>query len=284
MSWIALNLSEYLSEMIGGFIDMLGDFLNNIFYSIVELATTNVYIINGQKFIVGTALSLITLMVIKIVISGYLLETDYDSEEDPFNLLVKIVETTAVITNAGWVFEFLLIAAKDFSADLSGIVDTGGYCGKTKSLLRVDLISMGGKSCAWVLILVIILIVMIIFTVVAGLRGAELVAMNLFMPFFALDLMTNTRERWNNFFSAYVLAFFTYAFQILFFMVALKCYMTVSITETGYFIPTLIWMIMAVKTPNFLEKYLYKSGISNASSGGLRMVAQNAAMRGMMKR
>lgn len=277
MNWLTQNIGQFLGDLVGSAINVFGEWLNNIFYWIVKQATDNVYVTNAQKYIVGIAIGLISLMVIKIVMSGYLLETDYDSEEDPFNLLVRIVQVFAVITNAGWIFRYLLGISKEFTADMIGSSNFS-YAEKTHSLLETTGVSI---QIFLPLILLIILIAVWVFSVIAGLRGAELVAMNLFLPFFALDMLTNSRERWGNFFSAYLIAFFTYAFQIFFFTIAMKSYATITVDNPQYYISTLVWIILAIKTPKFLEKYLYKSGISNAASGGIRMVIQTAAMRGM---
>lgn len=278
MSWITENITAFVTDVIGGVIELFGEFFNNIFFLIVEIATANVYIINAEKFIILTAIALISVVAIKVVISGYLLETDYDSEADPFNLIVKIVEAVAVITNSGWIFNWMLDTARVFTSDLLGSADASGFSEQTSSLLQINMGFEANAAVAFDFMLFVLLGAVIVFTVVAGLRGAELVAMKLFMPYFALDLLTNSRERWNNFLTAYVMAFFTYAFQILFFIVALKCYQTAS-SNPQYVIPTLIWIIMAIRAPRFLEKFLYKSGLSNAASSGLRMIAQTMVMR-----
>lgn len=282
MSWITENIMAFIDDIIKSAIDFLGEFLNNIFFWIVDEALQNVYVINAEKFIIVTAIGLVSLVAIKIVISGYLLETDYDSEADPFNLIIKIAETVAIIMNSGWLFNWMLETAKIFTSDLAGSTSVSGFCETTRSLLERK--SLEQTLAVYSILIVFVLIAFIVFMIVAGLRGVELIAMKLFLPYFALDLLTNSRERWNNFFTAYVVAFFSYAVQILFFMVALRCYVTFSSQiSVEYYIGTLAFIIMAIRTPKFLEKFIYKSGVSNAASSGIRMVAQTMVMRGAFK-
>lgn len=283
MSWITENIMAFITDLVGGAIDFFGDFLNNIFFWIVDVALQNVYVINAEKFIIVTAIGLVSLVAIKVVTSGYLLETDYDSEADPFNLIIKIAETVAIIMNSGWLFNWMLETAKTFTSDLLGGASASGFCDTTNSLLEMNVDNSLRIGATFNVLLVFILIAFIIFMVVAGLRGAELIAMKLFLPYFALDLLTNSRERWNNFIMAYVIAFFSYAIQILFFMVALRCYVSFSISAPEYYIGTLVFILMAIRAPKFLEKYIYKSGVSNAASSGIRMVAQTMVMRGAFK-
>lgn len=117
-------------------------------------------------------------------------------------------------------------------------------------------------------------------------RGAELVALMLFFPFFCLDMLTNSRERWNNFKMAYMFAAITYSFQILFFTIAMKSYATAATGSSGetslYWIGTIVFLIMAIRGPKTIEKYLYTSGVSNAAHSGIRMLVQTAAMKGMV--
>ena len=279
MSWLFENVCDFISSAIGGTVDFFGELVNNIFYFIIDYGVNNAYVIGAQKLFITIALALIALVVLKIVTAGYLLETDYDSDADPFNLLVRIAETVAIITNSGWLFNFLLNASKDFTTDIIGSVAETGYADQTRSLLSVDLSGMANMLLPYLAMIALMLVAIIIFTVVAGLRGGELIFMNLLLPVFALDLLTSSRERWNNFIMGYFTAFFTYGIQILLYNVALKSYATASYSEPLYFITAVTFLIMAIRSPKFLERYLYRSGVSTAATSGMRLVFQTAVMK-----
>ena len=115
MNWLTENFCAVLADVIGGFLDVFGDVVNNIFYWIIQVATENVYVINAERFTVSLATTLISVCVVKNIIAGYFLETDYDAEEDPFNLLVRSAQTEAFILNGNWIFNFLLNFSKHFS-------------------------------------------------------------------------------------------------------------------------------------------------------------------------
>lgn len=278
MSWITENICSFLTDFIGGLIDSYGAFINNVFFSFVAIANTNEYYINAQSLFVLIGFSLVGLMTAKVVASGYMMETAYDSEEDPFNLICRIAETTAIISCAGWIFSYGLQISRDLCDDLLNSTDVTGFADKTQELLQFT--SMGSRSdSAFVVMLLIICISFVIFTVMSGLRAGELLVMNLFLPLFAIDLLTNSRERWSNFIMGYAFAFISYSVQTLFFMIALKSYISANYTNQSYMLSTLVWMIVAIKAPQFIEKYLYQTGVSKAASSGLRMVVQTAAMR-----
>lgn len=282
MSWITENILSVITDFIGSVIEFFGELINNIFFYIVDMAISSPYGQNAQKVMVAVGFALVSLMVVKIVMSGYLLETDYDSDADPFDLLVRISETTAVISCEGWIFDFTLQLSKDFASDLISSTNVSGYSSQTQSLISAAVLASTGASIStYVILILAILIATIIFMFVSGLRGGELVAMKLFMPIFAIDLLTSSRERWNNFFMGYMLAFFTYAIQILFYTVAMKTYVSASFSNRMNLVAACIWMIIAIRAPQFLEKYLYKSGVSSAASSGIRMIAQTAMFKVM---
>ena len=93
MNWITENICSALSDLITSIINLFGEMVNNIFYQIVEFNNKNAYAIGANKFFILLALSLAALMVVKQVLSGYILETDHDPEADPFNLIVRTAET-----------------------------------------------------------------------------------------------------------------------------------------------------------------------------------------------
>lgn len=285
MSWISENICALLTDLLSAVIDSYGTFISNIFFSFVKVASENTYYKNGQMLFVLLGFSLIGLMTAKIVSSGYMLETAYDSEEDPFNLLIRIAQATAIISSAGWMFSFGLQMSKDLCTDLIGSTAVTGFDGQTRALLDVIKTNSGPQpNLAFIGMILIILISFIIFTIMSGLRAGELLVMNLCLPIFAVDLLTNSREIWNNYFMGYIFAFFSYAIQSLFFMISMKNYLSATYTDQKYMLSALIWIIVAIKAPQFIEKFLYKTGVSNAASSGLRIVTQSLIMRSAMAR
>lgn len=278
MSWITENICSFLTDLLSGVVDAYGTFINNVFFSFVAIANTNEYYMNAQRLFVLLGLALVGLMAAKVVASGYMLETAYDSEEDPFNLLIRIAEATAVISCSGEIFSYGLQMSKDFCEDLLNSTEVTGFSGKTQELLQMTMTGSNQVS-AFIIMIAVLLIAAIVFSVMSGLRAGELLVMNLFLPIFAIDLLTNSRERWNNFIMGYVFAFISYAVQTLFFMIALKSYMSANYTNQSYMLSTLVWMVVAIKAPQFIEKYLYQTGVSKAASSGLRMIVQTVAIK-----
>lgn len=280
ISWITENLSEFWTDQVSGTIKVFGKYIDNIFFTIVELGTSNEYVQSANTFIVIFSLAAIAMLVGKMVLDTDVMETAYDSDEEPINLLVRIAETVAVISCSGAIFDYLFKFSKAFASDLLGSSNAMGVADTTNGLLNVDTVNLGVEAFIYLVIINFLVIGFLVFSVISGLRGAELIAMKLFMPLFALDLLTNSRERWNNFFMGYILAFISYGFQTLFFILAMKSYASASISSMDYALSAVVWIIIAISGPHFLEKYIYKTGMSRAVGSGLRMVAQTAMLKG----
>ena len=128
------------------------------------------------------------------------------------------------------------------------------------------------QSIGMIFTLFIILIGFIIFCVVAGVRGAELTLMKLLLPLFAVDLLTTNRERWNNFFTTYMITFFSYSLQLICFKMCSMTFMAINY-DGDYsirFVTVLGWLILMIRAPRWLEKFAYSSGIGNAAASTMR--------------
>ena len=49
MNWLTENFCAVLADVIGGFLDVFGDVVNNIFYWIIQVATEKVDVINAGR-------------------------------------------------------------------------------------------------------------------------------------------------------------------------------------------------------------------------------------------
>lgn len=277
-SWITENIQAYMIDCINSIIAFMGSTLNNIFYDVIDHLNNSGAVQSAEKYIVAFSLALVPLAIGKIVLSSYVLDTGGDSDADPFDLVVRLCETVAAITSEVWVFDFLLQMSKDFANDLSGSTQLSGVSDTSTSLIN-NVVGAGQIASSLTLMIGIIIIAFIVFSIVAGVRGGEIIALKLAFPFFALDLLTSSHERWNNFIMAYVIAFFTYAFQIMFFLLAVATYASASVGNSQNFIYTLVFLYLAMFGPKSIEKYLYKSGVTQSVGGGVRMLVSTVALK-----
>lgn len=266
MNWITKNINEFLVESLRNFCNFIAGSINGMFNLAVNACDTNE--LRGVFGVTsGIAITLVVAMVLKQILTVYVLETDGDPDADPLQLLVKAAQAIALISCNGAIFDLLLEMSTRFTTDVTHGVDVSSAIGIIRNL------AFEGITDSGLIILPLFLIVLIVFMIIlgikAGLRGIELSLMKIAFPIFCVDLIGTNKERWNNFLASYLVTFFGYALQIL----CLKVFITSlrgGETLTSYAV-ALGWLFMAIKTPEWLQKFVYTTGIGRSVSGAARM-------------
>lgn len=266
MGWITRKICEAVADFFDGLVETLNALLFHVFNS--------TGIVNGSQIqtcvvaVQTVATVLVSLMVVKQLLSVYILETDGDSETDPLSYLVKasislaLIWTCPVITNmligyAGELYEFIRGRYN---------IEVGMDTNFRKTLLEsgMNAISSIVFGCVYIVALVMLMIK-------AALRGVELAIIEIVYPIFCVDIITTSQERWKTFFSSYIVVAFGYIIQLL----CLQLSYGYS-TGDGYgsgegeWIFALAFLFFAVKAPNWLEKFAYASGAGRSAAGAAR--------------
>lgn len=95
--------------------------------------------------------------------------------------------------------------------------------------------------------------------------------MKILFPFMAVDLISQNRERWNAFLTSFMVTIFGYIPQLICFRVS--CAQMMAPQKIQDIMIGFTMIILAIKTPKWLEKFCYKSGITQTASSGLRTMA-----------
>lgn len=265
MNWITKNICEFLTEMAQNFIDFVSDGINALFELAVNACNTSE--ISGAVGVTsGVAVTLVIAMVLKQILTVYVLETDGDPDSDPLQLLVKAAEAIALISCNGMIFDLLLRMSTALTADIVGSVNLTGVTG----VIRNAIGSMTTGNVILPLFMIFIIICVIILGIKAGIRGVELSLMKIAFPFFCVDLIGTGRERWNNFFASYLVTFFGYTLQVFCVRVFITAF-SGGETLASYAV-AMGWLYMAIKVPEWLQKYVYSTGIGRGIGGGVRML------------
>lgn len=264
MNWITKNISEFLIESANNFIEFVSDAINKMFDLAVDACNTS-EVSQAVGVTTGVAMTLVIAMVLKQILTVYVLETDGDPDADPLQLLVKAAQAVALIACNGAVFDLMLQMSSAFASDVVGSVNVSEATG----VVRFAIGNIVSGNIILPIFFMIILIFLIILGIKAGLRGIELSLMKVAFPLFCIDLIGTNKERWNNFLAAYVVTFFGYVLQILCVRVFIRSFVGGE-TLTSYAV-ALGWLFMAIKTPEWLQKFVYTTGIGRSITGAARM-------------
>lgn len=274
-NWIIKQLNEAITEVGLAFIDWFQDGIVKIFDKGTTFAnqTEVVGAINAVTLI---SCALITVVVGAEILSTYAFETNGDPEGDPMQLLVKTSQILCLICCNGIIYDTMSKLASLLTKDLNA----GATPDKVFTTAK-DSLTMTSRTGMMILFY---LIVMAVFAVKAAIRGMELAWMKILWSVFALDLITVSAERWNAFFWSYLKTFFGFSLQLLAFSLSITNYCTGIAKSSGTeFLYSLGWIYVAFKTPEWLEKYVYSSGLSRMAKGLFSGGMQMAYLSRMMK-
>lgn len=272
MNFITKNLVNFALDTINGVLDFFGSIINTIFYEIVNL-NNNGIANSATVYTTALGVALVIFMGIKQYFDVYVMQTDGDPDEDPIEMIYRTTQSIAMIACNGWIFYELLSLSMNFADDLAGSVGSIDFTGKTRELVNVVVSSMtvGSSIFAWILLLMVIAV--IVFLVVASIRGAELILMKILFPVFAVDLLTTNRERWNTFLTSYLITFFSYGIQLFCFKMFQAQFINVTIDGPMNLLVTIGWLYLMIRSPKWLEKFCYHTGLSKATGSGVRNLA-----------
>lgn len=258
---------------LNNFVDAISEFLTETIEWMMDSVLTVIQL--GEKVALGNELSfvndafllmqgigtvLLCCMVGKQVITTYITETDGDPDTEPTQLLVKFSMAMAYIWASGAVMQILI----GWSATLRGEM-LGTVTMEIKNSLT-GVIEMFSSPIMGNIIILIYVIGILVFSFKAAIRGAELVLMKILLPIFACDVVTTSRERWNAFSFAILITIFGYVFQVFLFNISLT--MIPKIVEPLYSFSAGAFLYLAIKTPEWLNKFCYSSGLGQIAGRG----------------
>lgn len=285
-NWVLKNILSSIVEVLQQILTAFGSAFNDIF---VLVAKFNLDITDGiTDFTLPFSIILITVLAVKQYLSIYVFETSGDPDADPFDVAVRASQAIAVAVCADSISGFFLDFSADFVNDLQSFhLDNSAEPATNVVDSLGDLLSIPQNfsmiPAVIIIIAIGIFIALIVFVIFAGIRGAELTLFRLLFPMFAVDLLTTSRERWNGFFTAYLVTWLAYGLQLVsfkMFALTLSTFVTSNLDQFWMlFSLTIGWLILMIRAPRWLEKFAYSSGISN----GLMGVARTAAFVGIRR-
>lgn len=259
MNW----LTEMITGMIGDWITDIVDVFFGVIETIFDSAETWVsaaQVEQGMAVTLSIANVFVGLLICKHILDTYILETNGDHDTDPLQIIVNCSISVAIINTGGLFCNLFLTYAEILTNTLI-----------EKIAVRFDDIGEAilglltlASPIATVLLMVYV-IMLIIFLFRAILRGAELALMKILFPIFACDYVTQSRERWNAFLMSFLIVIFGYSIQLFAFRLSVISFLQGSLENQLYGIGFL-WM--AITTPKWLEKFVYKSGLGQKVGHG----------------
>lgn len=275
MNWITKNISEVINDFISGAMGFFDSTIIYVFDQNVEIFTSE-EITSVELIIKSIAIVLVIAVVLKQIFSIYVTETDGDPDADPMQLIVKASISLALIEGNSLIFDVLQTLSRKLTIDIVGACEAKQFS-VTLSTLIGSIANINLNTSMISLTCLISLIFLIVFLIKSGIRGGELIIARILLPIFAVDKISNNPERWNAFFTNYVVTFISYSFQLFLMRVGINRIIAAMLSGVdanfqNYF-AGMVLFYLAIKTPKWLEKFIYSSGIGQMAGNTGRSLA-----------
>ena len=281
MNWITKQIQEAMSDIILSFVEFFQKMVVEIFDNGTNFAT-NQQISGAVDATTLIGIALVSVMVLKQILSVYVFETDGDAETDPLQLIVKASQTICIICCNDLIYTELQKVSKLTANDLNNAVTPDKVFASLQAVITqgAGLVILGPVN---LIFIIIYLIGFILLVIKAAIRGVELAVMKILVPIFAVDNITVSGERWNAFLSSYIVVFFGYIIQMLCFNMSIISFVK-AITDSGVeYLYAVGFLIFSLKSPQWLEKFAYNSGLSRGIKGAASAGMQMAYMMRLAK-
>lgn len=262
------NFLESISAAFSGLlVNVMGTSVDVLSYQIVK---------SGIAYTQILALSLLVLKVMNEAFQTYILYQNGDSDADPSGLLIRTAQAVAIIVTLPEIVTFIFKFGTEIALDVTAL-SAGGVDASTFTANAIALARTGGLPI--VLLAIAALVMFLIVSVQAAIRGAELALMAVLGPIMALNLTANNRSMWSAWFKQLVIICSAQAMQI--FMIKGAFALMVGLTNTGL-LALLAWLWVTIKTPKFVQQFAYNTGFTGAVGGAGKQAGSMYLMRRMM--
>lgn len=272
MNWVTKNIFGFISDLMSGILNVYGSMIGNIFETVADANLSSSLITNASTFTAAFSIAFLAVAAGKQYLDVYVFQTAGDPDADPLDLIVRVAQALAVIGSSTWIFNELMAFSKIFTNDLLRSAHEDDVYEHFLRLIAEAADTVSEQSLGFLIAILLMLIGFIIFSVIAGIRGAELTLMKLLFPIFAVDLLTTNRERWKNFITTCAITVFGYSLQLILFKLCSMVFVQVDLGGSAVKFATVIgYLVLMIRAPKWLEKFAYSTGIASAASSAARM-------------
>lgn len=270
VNWITKNIvNGFVTDLVKGAVEFVSNTIINIFDKDIQIMAAK-DVTAAVLVTTGIASVLIIVMTLKNIFCTYVTETDGDPDADPIQIWVKVSVALALINGNELIFSTLQKLSKKVTKDVVGSIQVEDFFVSVgKSLVARATVTP--LSVIQDIVLSVCVICIIILAFKAGIRAGELILFKIIFPIICLDKVGSNSERFNSFFTSYIITFFGYSIQLFCLRVAINRALSGMSegTFTNYF-AAFVFFYLAIKTPKWLEKFAYSSGLGQIAGNGIR--------------
>lgn len=257
-SAIAKFFANFFEQLISFFATTLAEIMGSAI-NVLQIPLVQ----NGIKYAQSLAFVILVLKVSNEAFQTYILHQNGDPDADPMGVVVRTGQAVAVIATSPWivtqVFTFGTKVALDVAKLGTGKTGVADWAYLSALILKT-------RGVVVPLIVIIIAICMLVVSIQATIRGAELSLMAVLGPILALNITANNRSTWSAWFKQLVIICVSQGLQIFLLQGTLALLTSGSISSDGL-IQALGWIWVTIKSPKFIQQFAYSTGFTGAVGG-----------------
>lgn len=267
---------DFLTDFLSGLIDTFTEFLDNIFIVSSQVVKGD-FVTSVTSYSLKLAVAILMCLGISQIIKLYILNESGEAEDDTMGFFIRLGKSVILMSFSTVICSIINKFTEFLASDVRGIL--GGTISTTAMLKKdvMDIATMGfGGAVVCILIIVIVIIALFIIGIQAGIRGVNLAILQMTAPVFACNYITTDKGLWKKWVQNMMSVSLTYVLQIALVNIALK-YLAYGIVSN--LINALIgfaWLIVCIKTPNFLKELAYSTGVGDGITRSASTVSQVA--------
>ena len=277
-------MEKLITNLITSIIGSVDNVINSVFNGLMDLCfnaeeklTHNfgVEVLSFEKLktiIFSFALSLIILKFLKKGFDIYILWTEGESDTPPLTFIVYFIRAVVVLISFTILYDWLIQIAKDFGNQMLVALNYNNELPLTTTIANYATSSI---FCS--IISIVILILLFVLYIQFIMRGFEIFVLKLGFPLACVGLVQADGGVFKSYSEKLIRSVLTVLVQIV------LCKIALALIMSTQYIYAIAGIMMAVKTPKFLQDFMLVSG-----SGGVSNVIMTASktmeLSGQVKR
>ena len=291
MDFLLKALANFLANVLRGLLDTVLTGFITLFQSLVKSYTTHGMVVSAHNTVLGVSISLIVLFCVKQYFNTYIMETSGDPDADPLDILVRGSQATAIASCSTWIFYTFMNFCSLFAEEIiNGTEESTEFTTTVNSVLSALTLNITSSGFIWLIFIATMIIGVFAFYVVATIRALELAMMYIILPFFCVELCYANHERFNGLITNIVVTGLYFVLQLIMFllfssqMISALTGVTAESTMQPDILVALGFMIVMLRSPKWLDKFVYNSGIGDTTKRSASLVGTSAVRAWFYKR
>lgn len=283
MDFLLKQFANFIGNLATALIEGLLLSFNSVFQTLVKSFVEQSAVSSIHNKFVGLSILLIMLFCMLGYFNTYIAETDGDPDADPLDILVRGAKAVAYSSCSGWVFgTFMNFTSAIAELAIKALGENEDWSISLSSVIQAIMGTLTSHGVIWLVVILMLVIGIIAFHVIATIRAIELMLMYIILPLFCSELCNTSHERFNGIATSICVAGLYYILQLICFY--MLCQSTTSMligvspdsAVTFEAFRSLGWLIATLRSPKWLEKFAYSSGIGDSSKRAVGTVGTSA--------